>query len=171
MTRSAAYRLAGIVAFALFVSDQAVKAALLYGLELKADPRVIELTPFFNLVMVWNPGVSFGLFPTDGGAGRAILITIQLAIVAMLVWWLRTTVRPLPVVAIAAVIGGAFGNIVDRILYGAVADFFDFHLFGYHWYAFNIADSAIVLGVAALVLDSLFSKEDNERNKAAQNGP
>jgi len=167
---AARFRLAGGLALLLFALDQAVKAALLYGLNLKADPRIIEVLPFFNLVMVWNPGVSFGLFPTDGGLGRALLIGLQLGIVCVLLWWLRDTRRLVPTIAIAAVIGGAFGNIVDRILYGAVADFFDFHLFGYHWYAFNIADSAIVLGVATLVLDSLFDKTDEEAAAAARNG-
>ncbi len=119
--------------------------------------RPLSLTPFFNLVMVWNEGVSFGLFPSPG-ASRWFLVVISLAIVAGLVIWLRKIDKPLLAVAIGGLIGGALGNVYDRIVYGAVADFFDVHVLGYHWPAFNIADSAISVGVVLILYDAFFSK-------------
>ena len=117
----------------------------------------IEVTGFFNLVMVWNRGISFGLLPSEG-AGRWVLIGVTGAIVvALLVWLSRVTERWLAL-SLGLVIGGASGNIIDRVVYGAVADFFDMHAFGYHWPAFNIADSAIVIGVCMLALDALIGR-------------
>lgn len=142
------------VAAAILVADQASKWLILDVV--MQPPRNIEVTGFFNIVMVWNSGVSFGMFGEGGEAGRWILSGVALAISAFLVNWLRQVDRRLPALAIGLVIGGAIGNIVDRVRFGAVADFLDFHLFGYHWPAFNIADSAIVIGVALLLIDSLF---------------
>lgn len=149
------------------MADQASKAALLYGLDLKSDPRVIEITAFFNLVMVWNRGVSFGLFQADGG-GRWLLIGLSAAILIILILWLRRLERRLPAYAIGLIIGGAVGNVVDRVVYGAVADFFDLHIAGYHWYAFNIADSAIVIGVGLLLADSFIADETGRRGEHAK---
>jgi len=118
----------------------------------------LKIAPFFNLVMVWNKGISFGLLPSTGLA-RWLLVAVSVGIVVGLLLWLHKIHRLLPALAIGALIGGAVGNIIDRVYYGAVADFFDFHLIGYHWPAFNVADSAITVGAAVLILDSLFEKE------------
>ena len=113
----------------------------------------IKLTGFFNLVTVWNRGISFGIFQS-GEIGRWLLVSFSSLVCLGLGIWLWRQTRTWPVFALAMVIGGALGNIIDRILRGAVADFFDFHVMGYHWPAFNIADSAITIGVAMLLYDS-----------------
>lgn len=114
-----------------------------------------EVLPFFNLVHVWNRGISFGLFNHDH-SGAWLLVGLSLVITVFFVLWLRKIdYKPLAL-AIGAVIGGALGNVVDRIRFQAVVDFLDFHAFGWHYPAFNVADSAIVLGIAYIILDSLF---------------
>jgi len=113
----------------------------------------IKLTGFFNLVTVWNRGISFGFFQS-GEIGRWLLVSFSSLVCLGLGIWLWRQTRPWPVLALAMVIGGALGNIIDRILRGAVADFFDFHVMGYHWPAFNFADSAITIGVGMLLYDS-----------------
>lgn len=145
------------LALAVFVADQLSKALLLYGIGLKAFPpgEAIEITPFFNLVMVWNEGVSFGLLPAGSLLGRVLLILFALAVAGVLSVWLNGANRGILAAAIGSVIGGALGNVVDRVAYGAVADFFDVHAFGYHWYTFNVADMFIVLGVGLLIIDTL----------------
>ncbi|MFP3944065.1 MAG: signal peptidase II [Alphaproteobacteria bacterium] len=145
------------LALAVFAADQATKALLLYGVGLKAfaPGEAIEIAPFFNLVMVWNEGVSFGLLPAGTLWGKALLVVFALAVAGVLSVWLNGANRGILAAAIGSVIGGALGNVVDRLVYGAVADFFDVHAFGYHWYTFNVADMFIVLGVGLLILDSL----------------
>ena len=147
--------LAFAVAAAAVLLDQVTKQWLL---RLMADnPAGIRVAPFFDLVMVWNRGVSFGLFNTgDADAQRWILIALSAIIVAVLVAWLWRASKPLLAVAMGLVIGGAIGNVVDRLRFGAVADFLSFHLGGYYWPAFNVADAAIVCGVGLLLLDSLW---------------
>lgn len=116
----------------------------------------LEVFPFFNIVMVWNKGISFGLFNQAGDYGPLILTLVSGAIaLAFLVWLMRCS-RLGTALALILIIGGAVGNIVDRLRFGAVVDFLDFHLFGWHWPAFNIADSAITIGIALLLIDSLF---------------
>lgn len=127
-------------------------------------PRVVEVTSFFNLVLTWNRGVSFGMFNTDSPLNMWILPLLALAIIVMLGIWLRRAERPILVLALGAVIGGAVGNLIDRLRFGAVADFLDVHAFGYHWPAFNIADSAITVGVAALIFDAVFGAAE-QRSK------
>ena len=162
------------VALAILLLDQALKALILhvvFALPPPISPQSwhppIEITGFFNLVMVWNPGISFGLL--GGGADwmRWVLTGLATAVAIGLTVWLRRVDSGLLAVAIGLVIGGAIGNVIDRVRFGAVADFLDFHLFGYHWYAFNIADSAIVIGVAVLVLDGLFARPQPNREKQA----
>ncbi len=128
-------------------------------------PRVIPVTPFFNLVIGWNRGVSFGLFGGDSGLNSWILVLIALAIVVMLLLWLRRAETPWMAAAIGLIIGGALGNVIDRLVAGAVADFLDFHLAGYHWPAFNVADTAIAVGAAALILDSLFRPPEKPKKE------
>ncbi len=144
-------------AAAALALDQGSKLVLLYGLHFvaMAPGDRIPLLPFFDLVMVWNPGISYGLLPAHGLAGTAILAIFSLAAVAGLGWWLWHSGRTLHAVALGLVIGGAIGNLIDRLIYGRVADFFHFYLHGYDWYVFNVADCAITLGVAALLYDAL----------------
>lgn len=145
-----------IILFTL-LCDQALKWWILEGLNLDNRHPII-VTPFFNLTMVWNRGISFGFFADKGEEGIWALCGLALAIVAgMLVWMARTKDRWL-ILAQGLIMGGALGNVLDRVRFGAVADFFDFHLMGYHWPAFNIADSAIFLGVVLLLLESLWRK-------------
>lgn len=161
----------GIAALVL-VLDQVTKSLVLYGVFGLPFPAPIdvwrtplEITGFFNLVLVWNTGVSFGLFANDADTMRWLLSAVALAISAVLVVWLRRADSGLLAAALGMVIGGALGNIVDRVLYGAVADFLDLHLMGYHWPAFNVADGAIVVGVAALLLDSFRSRSEERGRK------
>jgi signal peptidase II len=147
---------AGALAF-----DQGSKLLFLYGFHFieKGPGDHIPVLPFFDLVMVWNPGISYGLLPAHGMAGTAILAIFSLAAVAGLGWWLwHASRRPLAA-ALGLVIGGAIGNLIDRLIYTKVADFFHFYLRGYDWYVFNIADCAITLGVAVLLYDALLRPE------------
>jgi signal peptidase II len=137
--------------------DQGSKLALLYGLHfIEMGPGDhISVLPFFDLVMVWNPGISYGLFPAHGILGTALLTLFSIAAVGGLGWWLWHAGRSLLAAALGLVIGGAIGNLIDRLIYGKVADFFHFYVHGYDWYVFNIADCAITIGVAALLYDAL----------------
>ncbi|MEE9545305.1 MAG: signal peptidase II [Rhodospirillales bacterium] len=129
-------------------------------------PRVIPLTPFFNLVLGWNRGVSFGLFNSDSALNLWLLPFVALAIVVVLLIWLSRVDGLLLGYAIGMVIGGAIGNVIDRLFRDqhAVADFLDFHLAGYHWPAFNLADTGITVGAAILIIDSLFMKPEKPKN-------
>ena len=128
------------------------------------DPPVdIEVTPFFKLVLAWNRGISFSLFRSDSPAGPWIFVAVALAVVAGLVVWLARLDRAWPAVALGLVIGGALGNVVDRIRFHAVVDFLYFHWEEYYFPTFNVADSAISVGVALLVLDGLFGRAENAK--------
>ena len=133
-------------------------------------PRVVEVTSFFNLVLTWNRGVSFGMFNTNSPLNMWILPLLALAIIVMLGIWLRRAERPILVLALGAVIGGAVGNLIDRLRFGAVADFLDVHAFGYHWPAFNIANSAITVGVAALIFDAVFGAAEQRSKNSRLRG-
>lgn len=116
----------------------------------------IEILPFFNLVMVWNQGVSFGMFSNNSEIGPWLLSGLSLVIASGFFIWLLRKPSAWQALAICLVIAGAIGNVFDRVRFGAVIDFLDFHVMGYHWPAFNIADSAIVIGVFILIAHSLF---------------
>ena len=137
------------------VLDQILKWWIVFAV--MDPPRQVVVTPFFNLSMVWNRGMSFGLFAQDSPFTPWILSAIAIAITAVLVVWLYRTTDRWSAAAIGFVIGGALGNVIDRIRFGAVADFLDFHLAGYHWPSFNLADSAITVGVAMLLWEALIS--------------
>ncbi len=139
------------LAIAVLVLDQFSKIFLLSYLVEQGG--WIKATSYFNLVIVWNSGISFGMFQT-GEHGRWLLVGLSSLVCLGLIIWMWRQSRSWPVYALAVVIGGAVGNIADRIVRGAVADFFDFHLLGYHWPAFNIADSAITIGIVILLYDS-----------------
>ena len=143
------------IAALVMALDQATKWWIL--LSVMRPPRMIEITPFFNLVLTWNRGVSFGFLNTDSAAGPWILSVLALVVVALLVVWLARAGGWFVIGALGLIIGGALGNVIDRAVHRAVVDFLDFHWAGYHWPAFNVADSAITVGAAMLVVDSLFS--------------
>lgn len=125
----------------------------------------VEVTPFFNLVLVYNPGAAFSFLSDAAGWQRWFFVALALAISAWLVALIRFHVaeRLLPLAA-ALILGGALGNVIDRVLYGAVVDFLDVHAAGYHWPAFNVADSAITLGVTLLVWQQVFGHHAARRN-------
>ena len=152
------------VAVAVLLADQASKFWLI-DLLTSDGGRSFRLGPVFNLVMVWNPGVSFGLFASDSNAMRWILTAVSAAVAAGLVVWLVRGTNRWLAIALGLVIGGAVGNAIDRVVHGRVADFFDFHVGAWHWPAFNLADSAIVVGVVMLVLDSLFADRRSPKIK------
>lgn len=147
-------------AISLFL-DQGSKLLMLYVFGFKAmqPGDSIDILPFFNLVMVWNPGVSYGLFPAQGWWGTALLALFSLAAVAGLGIWLWNSHRRSLAIGLGMVIGGALGNLIDRLIYGKVADFFHFYAGSYDWYVFNIADCAISVGVMILLYDALLRPE------------
>lgn len=155
-------RLGYAIVAAVVAVDQVSKWWILT--QVMQPPRVIEVTSFFNLVLGWNRGVSFGMF--GGGAMPPWALTVlALAIAAGLTVWMWRDGRCRVVLALGMVIGGAVGNVVDRVRFGAVADFLDFHALGYHWPAFNAADVAISVGAAILVFDSLFVPAERPKNE------
>jgi len=150
-----------ITALIALILDQASKLSLLHllGFNQFRTGEAIPVFPFFNLVMVWNPGVSYGLFPARGLAGTLLLGLFSAAAVVALGVWMWNSHRKSLTIGLGLVIGGALGNLVDRVVYGAVADFFHFFAFGYDWYVFNVADVAITFGVIALLYDALIKPE------------
>ena len=134
-----------------------------------AHPRngfeLIEISPFFNLVMVWNYGVSFGLLNPSDTSNALILSALSLAVTGGFIWWLTRADHPLHRFGIIMVIAGALGNVLDRLRFGAVIDFLDIHIAGYHWPAFNLADSFICLGVGALLIYSIWFEETQTQTK------
>ncbi len=128
--------------------------------QIMQPPRLVEVTPFFNLVLAWNQGVSFGLFANETAVMPYALSAMALVIVVVLLVWLRGVERGLMAFGIGMVVGGAIGNVIDRLRFGAVADFLDFYAFGWHFWAFNIADAGISVGVALLILDGLLAGQD-----------
>jgi signal peptidase II len=119
-------------------------------------PQTIEVTRFLNFILVWNKGVTFGLLSRlDHHLMSYFLVAVAAVILFLLGQWLWKTSSTLVAMGLGAVMGGAVGNVLDRLHYGAVVDFIDFYYQNYHWYAFNIADAAIVTGVGLLLLDSL----------------
>jgi lipoprotein signal peptidase len=142
-------------AILVLAADQASKWWILTGLDL---PRVrqIVLLPVLNLTMVWNRGVTFGLLDGFGSWSYLLLAAVALAVVVALGVWLRRAESRIVAAALGAIAGGAIGNVIDRLRFGAVVDFVDAHIGDWHWYVFNIADSAIVCGVIVLILESWF---------------
>lgn len=153
-----------ITAVTALIADQAIKNLMLYGLGFidytHADR--IPVFPFFDIVMVWNRGVSYGLFQAEGLWGTVALTVFSLAAVAALSWWLKSAETRILGLGLGLIIGGALGNVVDRVIYGAVADFFHFYAFGRDWYVFNIADAAITVGVIALLVDIAVHRETRD---------
>ncbi|SRR6266545_6829702 len=151
-------RLGLAVAAASAALDQASKLWLLYVFDLQARMPV-RLTPFLDLVLAWNKGISYGLFQQQGAFGQWALFALKVIAVALLWLWLARAGSRLTAVALGLIIGGAAGNAIDRLLHDAVADFILFHIttdsIHFNWYVFNLADAAIVAGVAGLLYESL----------------
>jgi signal peptidase II len=146
--------IAALIALAL---DQATKLWLLFVFDL-ARRGVVKVTPFFDLVLAWNVGISFGWFQSESQVAQIALMVIKaVAVIVLAVWMARSHTR-MATIALGLIIGGAIGNAIDRFAYGAVVDFALFHVqIGgntFNWYVFNFADVAIVVGVAALLYDS-----------------
>ena len=153
----------GLVALvATLLLDQASKLGLYRGTDLVLT-QPWRFGPYADFVVVWNRGVSYGLFQQEGGLGRWLLVALSLAAaVGLGIWMHRTGSRRLAV-ALGLIAGGALGNAVDRTAYGAVFDFVHLHAGAWSWYVFNVADAGIVAGVVGLILDSLMP----ERREAA----
>lgn len=142
------------VAVAVILLDQISKyVVLMYVL---GNYALIGYTPFFNLVRAWNTGVSFSMFNNHGGLGKIILSVLALSIVGLLINWLRKEKEKFLQIALGCIIGGAIGNVIDRIRLGAVFDFLDFHIGDSHWPAFNVADSFICIGAVMIIVHGLF---------------
>ena len=141
------------------VFDQASKLWLIMVFNL-ANKGVVKLAPFVDLVLTWNTGISYGWFQQEGALGQGALLALKAIAVALLWIWLARAPSRLSALALGLIIGGAVGNAIDRLVYGAVADFV--LLYGqtatwrFNWYVFNLADVAIVVGVAGLLYESLW---------------
>ncbi|WP_172300446.1 signal peptidase II [Pseudoruegeria sp. HB172150] len=142
-----------ITAAIVFVLDQATKMLVLYGLHLD-DRQVVEvLPPLLTFQMAWNYGINFGLFSGSGAVMRWVLIAVALAISAWVVWWMRRESRMAARISGGLLVGGALGNVIDRLVYGAVADFLNMSCCGIdNPFSFNVADVAIFLGAVGLIL-------------------
>jgi signal peptidase II len=154
----APYLRAGMMAAAVtLVLDQASKLWLLYVFEL-GRRGAVKVTPFFDLVLAWNVGISFGWFQSESPLAQIALMGIKAVSVIVLAIWMARSRTLLATVALGLINGGAIGNAIDRLAYGAVVDFALFHVQidgkSFSWYVFNLADAAIVAGVAALLYDS-----------------
>ena len=146
-----------IAALAVLALDQASKLWLLHVFDI-AHRGAFSVTSFFDLELAWNVGISFGWFQNDSPTAQIILMLVKAVAVIVLAIWMARSRTLLATLALGLIIGGAIGNAIDRVAYGAVLDFALFHLqIGgntYNWYVFNLADVAIVAGVAALLYDS-----------------
>ena len=146
-----------LTALAVLILDQASKLWLLFVFELGRHGAV-KVTPFFDLVLAWNTGISYGWFQNDSPTGAAILLAIKAVAVVALAFWMARSRTRFATIGLGLIIGGAIGNAIDRLAYGAVVDFALFHVqIGektFNWYVFNLADVAIIVGVAALLYDS-----------------
>jgi lipoprotein signal peptidase len=153
-------------ALAVLFADQGSKWWILEVLHL-SEVRQVRILPVLDLTIVWNRGVTFGLLTSLGGLwGGLTLAAVALVVVVMLLLWLRRAESRLIAGAIGAIAGGAIGNVIDRLRFGAVVDFLHAHAFGFSWYVFNVADAAIVCGVAILVLDGML--RPNRRRTSTQ---
>jgi signal peptidase II len=155
MTRNHLTLFGLLAALVVLAADQASKYWVLHGLDLPAVGQIV-LLPVLNLTFVRNSGVTFGLLSGSGTWSYLVLAGVALAVVVALGAWLRRAESLLVAVSLGAIAGGAVGNVIDRLRFGSVVDFIDAHLGAWHWYVFNVADAAIVCGVAALVLESVF---------------
>lgn len=132
----------------------------------------IEITPFFNLVLVYNRGAAFSFLSSASGWQRELFIAIALVASVWIGYLLRRhSQERLFCSALSLILGGALGNLIDRLRLGVVVDFFDFHLLGYHWPAFNVADSAITVGALLLVWEAFHSREARGEGRKTMEPP
>src|SRR6266581_9064833 len=151
-------RLGFAAALASVAVDQAIKLWLIFGFDLGGRGGV-AMNPFVDLVLIWNTGISYGLFQHEGPLAQWILLALKAGAVVLLWIWLARASSRLTALSLGLIIGGAIGNAIDRLAYGAVADFVLFHVttatFSFNWYVFNLADVAIVAGVIGLLFETL----------------
>ncbi len=153
------------IVLAALISDQLSKLILLYGVQLTTNAP-LTITPFLDFILVWNRGVSFGLFSNDALWGRIFLIGFSLVVIGFLFNMLRYESRVLPITALGFIIGGAIGNLIDRFVHGAVVDFISLHAQGYYWYVFNIADIWISLGAGLLIISWFIDYRQTQKPEA-----
>ncbi len=149
------------IALMAVVLDQLSKYFVLN--EVLGEQIMIEITPFFNLVRAWNTGVSFSLFNDYGNLGTVLLSVVAGVIIIALLVWLKDEQNRLSQAALGMIIGGAIGNVIDRVRLGAVFDFLDFYIMDFHWPAFNVADSFICVGAAILIVQSILSEKEEKQ--------
>ena len=154
MRKTPGLRLGGPLAVLILVLDQVSKWLMVH--HVMDPPRVIEVTPFFNLRLAWNPGVAFSMFANS----PELILGVSFAVVCLLGYWLVKADTRRGMAGLGLMIGGAVGNMADRFSYGAVVDFLDVHAAGYHWPTFNVADSAICIGAGLLMADALFQHRE-----------
>jgi signal peptidase II len=158
------FRLGAIIALLGFIIDRISKWWFLDVFDLP-NKGVVEILPIFDVVMVWNRGVSFGFMSASDDFGRWALVVMNLIIVGVLIYWLRSAKTSWLASAIGLVIGGAFGNIYDRVKFGAVADYFQFHWQDWYFAVFNVADSFIFIGAVLLIFNSTFGTDAENENE------
>jgi signal peptidase II len=151
------WRIGLISAIVSLALDQGSKLWLLYVFEI-GRRGLTRVTSFFDLVLAWNTGISYGWFSDSGPTGQMLLIAFKVVAVLALGTWMAKAHNRLTAVSLGLIVGGAIGNAIDRLAYGAVVDFALLHVeiggTTYNWYVFNLADAAIVAGVAALLYDA-----------------
>jgi signal peptidase II len=154
-----------IVAIVVAIADQLSKLGIVALFADRPPGATIRLTPFFNLLLTHNAGITFGMFNNGEAANALIFSGLALIVVLVLINWLRRVETLFLAVSIGLIIGGAAGNVMDRLMEGSVVDFLDFHLGSWHWPAFNVADSAICLGVIAMLLEGLVFRHPKPQAK------
>lgn len=152
-----------IVALSVVVLDQLSKYWILY--EFLGQNSYVPMSEIFNVVRAWNTGVSFSMLNNYGNLGVWILSALAIVIVLFLVGWLKNEKNRLVQIALGFIMGGALGNVIDRLRFGAVFDFLDFHVNDVHWPAFNLADSFICVGAALIIIHAVVEKFVKEKQK------
>jgi len=147
------------IATLIIIADQLTKYWVYT--HLLGDANYITYGSYFNVVKAWNTGVSFSMFNDGGMTGRILLVVVALAIVGLLTYWLKNEKDKYLSLSYSLIIGGAIGNVIDRVRFGAVFDFLDFHINNNHWPAFNLADSFICIGAVIIIIHSLFIEKRN----------
>jgi signal peptidase II len=160
--------LGGVVSLAVVLVDQIAKVAVLSRSD-QLTANSTPLTPFLDLSLRWNRGISFSLFARDSASAETALVGFTLAATALLAWWLSRSRTGLAAVGLGLIIGGALGNAIDRIIHGAVVDYLDLHAFGRHFFVFNIADAAINIGVVLLMVDLLLPVSGAPTSRSQRN--
>ena len=147
------------------LADQATKLWLIEGFHLGAR-RVVPLAPVLDLRLIWNSGISYGLFQQESPEWQWVLLGVKVLAVVLLWLWLSHARTRWSAVSLGLIISGAIGNGIDRVAYGAVADFLHFHVGDFSWYVFNVADAAIVVGVAGLLVEAVLGERARPAGEA-----